>query len=112
MSTKPKMTAWFPPGTKPLRSRVGEYNASMGKARDVLRWWNGVAWSQPYTEGTPADEKARKRAKPSFNQGHHWRGLAADPAAAGGVLESGGLAVRTRGGRVEFGAPADAIVGA
>lgn len=90
MSTeKPKLTPWFTPGMKP--ARVGEYNASMTKARDILRWWNGRAWSQPYTEGDTEAIKARKRKTASFNQGHHWRGLAANPAANKDVADLKGF---------------------
>lgn len=73
MNTTPKLTPWFPPTAKP--ARVGEYNASPTRAKQLRRWWNGRQWSESYFDTLPPADKERARRTPSLLQALPWRGL-------------------------------------
>jgi hypothetical protein len=78
-----ELTLWFAPGVHPVR--IGEYNASEFRNAEVLRWWDGKAWSCMYFAGEPEDYKAKSRLMietASTQPRIQWRGLKYDPAEA------------------------------
>lgn len=61
------MNNWNSPETTPLQP--GEYRAvlePLDAAPDVLRWWSGQAWSNPYFAFTPETLKEKIRAQVSM----------------------------------------------
>lgn len=77
MSTKMKLTRWFPRHIKP--AYVGEYNASICRDTDIMRWWNGSNWSNAYLANTSDEIKKHMRSQKSVVSRLEWRGLANKP---------------------------------
>lgn len=70
-----QFTRWFKPSEKPVR--VGEYNASMVKDKDILRWWDGSSWSLAYlrTDYRKTVDICRKSKMHGSNFTIYWRGF-------------------------------------
>jgi hypothetical protein len=62
-------------------AHVGEYYASVIKAKDLIRWWNGQYWSEPYTDKFSEESKKRLRRKRAITPEYtiYYRGLRAKP---------------------------------
>lgn len=78
MSTEPKMTPWFPVGSKPARVGVYEtdFLGSFGQRFQLgYSYWNGQRWHN--NRPTPAEAAADDGAFSS--QSKRWRGLASKP---------------------------------
>ena len=63
---------WNSPGTYPVF--VEEYNASLSKDPEMLRWWNGKCWSVCYFEYWDKERKERARnTRNQFSDDIYWR---------------------------------------
>ena len=73
------LTEWFD-GSKFVPCHVGEYQASVSKWPDILRWWNGEHWSEPYNRtNTNSEKNFFRKNKEIENANIHFRGLKVKP---------------------------------
>lgn len=60
------MLEWNMPDSKP--GAVGEYRTALDPrdtSADIRRWWNGHAWSNPYSKNFSEELKAKVRKEVS-----------------------------------------------
>jgi hypothetical protein len=75
-----QLTGWYS-SNESYPQYIGEYNASTMKNPRILRWWNGVDWSAPYSVSL-SNEGARRirRSKPTVDKSPmYFRGLKQKP---------------------------------
>lgn len=75
-----ELTDWSQLGEVP--QHVGEYNVSMYKIENLLRWWNGLYWSVPYLSNMPLEDILARRNNPAKDRKQsdiYFRGLKVKP---------------------------------